>query len=278
MQGRDRLTRGTCFRACLPGVLPIVPLHEQLDPAIDALADALGVLLQISPDAYLQKEGLPAIHSEVALDPGKACAVCGRTLNSLRVLCATCRRAPTTFRRSHSYVQLCWQGSNPRLFSRELLETYAVAEKVDADAREAIQICLQTDGEAARLPAEQINFRLDDLRQLPHWHDADYFAGLAPLLAAEIYPFACEWVEEVDAGYGERSPWLQARLDNVAAQVAAHSAWDVELTEDRAVEQAYAEVRSGAEQWERAERWERPWEAGAGAGRGGRAEEGGGGD
>lgn len=250
MQERDRLSKGTWHRQLVPGVVPLVRLDSKLDPAIDALADALAAILQICPDAYIKKQGLPCIHSDVALDPAEQCAACGRQLSSLRVLCASCRRAPTELRRSHPYIQLCWQGSNPRLFSPELLETFRIAEAVEMDAREAIQICIQTDGEAGRVA--RANFRLDDLRKMPHWQDAEYFAGLAPLIATEIFPLARAWVERVDQVFGERSRDLQKRLDSVAAQIAAHSAWHVELTEEDAVAQTYAEIARGVEEWNRA--------------------------
>lgn len=250
MQERDRLSKGVWHRQLVSGVLPLVRLEGKLDPAIDALADALAVVLQIRPDAYLKKQGLPCIHTDVALDPTEHCASCGNQLRYLRVLCASCRRAPTELRRSHPYVQLCWQGSNPRLFSPELLETVRIAEAVTMDAREAIQICVQTDGEAGRLARD--NFRVDDLRKMPHWEDAEYFAGLAPLIATEIFPLARAWVERVDEGYGERSRDLQERLDSVAAQIAAHSAWHEELTEEHAVAQTYAEIARGVAEWRRA--------------------------
>ena len=192
MQERDRLSKGTWHCQLVSGVLPLVRLESKLDPAIDALADALAVLLQICPDAYIKKEGLPCIHTDVALDPSEQCAACGAPLSFLRVLCASCRRAPTELRRSHPYIQLCWQGSNPRLFSPQLLETGRIAEAVQMDAREAIQICVQTDGEAGRLARD--NFRVDDLRKMPHWKDAEYFAGMAPLIATEIFQFARAWV------------------------------------------------------------------------------------
>ena len=242
---RDRLSKGTWCSKRQAGVLPIVSLDGKLDQAVDALADALSVVLQIRPNVYLEKRGF-LVHADVELDKSDHCIICKRQMNKLRVLCATCRRAPPEARFSHSYVQLCWQGSHPRLFTKEVWELCAEARSVERDAIDQIQICIQTDGEAVRVQGE--NFLVDDLRRLPHWKDAHYLQGHAAILAAEIYPMALGWVQRVDARrFGhKRSKELAANLEHLAARMAAHSAWHKEWFHTFAEKETFEAIEKGA--------------------------------
>lgn len=198
-------------------------MEGKLEAATNALAEALSTLLQICPDVYLQKEGLPRVHADVQLEAGPTCKICKQPLRTLRVLCAICRRRPMQLTKGVNYLQLCWEGSHPDLFKKDIWDRSSSANRLLARTQDVLNQCLALEAGAVRVGGP--NYFMDDLHTASFWLDSTICSG-AFALTEEVFPMALEWLFEVDSRFfGRRSEWLQARLQQVAGVVASHASW-----------------------------------------------------
>lgn len=256
MPTRDRLSLGSWHSELVPGVVPMVDLSAAKAPIMDALADALATLLQIAPDVRIQKEGMRVAHCDLVLEPEGSCAACGCPLRTLRVLCGSCRGKPVCIRSGVSYMELCWQGSHPRLFARELWDRCAEAHRITAETEQVIQEALQVDADLVGVDGD---FLLDDVKLMSLWRT------LPGAIEAEVYPMAVTWLQTADVMMsgddrthhsdphgGGRSQRVKEAIEGIALRVAQHAVGTRELTLEDAVQTTQEMVEEGRQAWQQA--------------------------
>lgn len=247
MKERDILTKGVWHTSVGPGVVPLVCMEGKLDAATDALADALSTLMQVCPDVYLKKEGLPRVHADVELEAGHTCSVCKRPLRALRVMCAVCRRRPVQMTKGVNYLQLCWEGSHPDLFKKEIWDRSSSANRLLFKAQNALKQCLELETEAVRI--DRPNYFMDDIHQAPFWVDDTVRSG-AMALTEEVFPLALSWLLSTDGRFfGAQSAWVQSRLQEVAGLVASHASWLHPMTVEDLTRRTEEALSDGIQLW-----------------------------
>lgn len=216
--------------------------RTQADAVADALADCLTDVLSISSDAYLKKDGFPAIHDGVTLRASQHCQLCGERLRVLSVLCARCRSKPVVVAGGPSLIRVIWQGSDRALLSRDYWQACAYAERLFYACEEAVSRAQYLLRVASGVGGGS-NVLLDDL-EVGTWtlwkEDLSptpefKLTGLGTAIEGEVNLVALQWLRSIDQSIcdclGVRSSSGQATW-NVVTDLASMIAKSVAMTGD----------------------------------------------